>query len=366
MESTVKQDLFLTHVGEAGGAELKVMRICDGLDKKTLEFMVFNKGSILHNLKDRGIQTSILPMPKTLRDFQKEAGILSVLKTIPSVISMLGKLANKCQQYDRIICISQKSFILAALTKPLHRKPIIWFMNDILSEEQFSKTLILLLTKLFRLAPDHIIVNSEASLQAWIKAGGRKNNVHIIYPGNDVQDIEKQLEDRESINAYKKKFSPRGYPLIGIFGRLSAWKGQDVFIKAISEIEEVAGVIVGGALFGEEAYENELKELAVEANVHDRLVFAGHIKDVVKAMAACDIVAHCSTAPEPFGSVITEAQLADRPVVVTKAGGALEIVLDHETGYLTPPGSVPDLVSAIEMILRSSEKTKIIWKSLEK
>ena len=104
----------------------------------------------------------------------------------------------------------------------------------------------------------------------------------------------------------------------------------------------------------------ELKELAVEANVHDRLVFAGHIKDVVKAMAACDIVAHCSTAPEPFGSVITEAQLADRPVVVTKAGGALEIVLDHETGYLTPPGSVPDLVSAIEMILRSSEKTKIM------
>ena len=107
------------------------------------------------------------------------------------------------------------------------------------------------------------------------------------------------------------------------------------------------GVIVGGALFGEEAYEEKLKELTRELGIADRVTFAGHLDDVPKVMAACDVVVHCSTAPEPFGLVIVEAMMVGTPVIASAAGGAREIVVHGETGLLTPPGDENTLASAI-------------------
>lgn len=62
-------------------------------------------------------------------------------------------------------------------------------------------------------------------------------------------------------------------------------------------------------------------------------------------MAACDVF----TAPsryESFGLVFLEAMRAGKPVVATSVGGIPEVVIDGETGFLVPPGSVVELVAA--------------------
>ena len=64
-------------------------------------------------------------------------------------------------------------------------------------------------------------------------------------------------------------------------------------------------------------------------------------------MAACNIVVHTSTEPEPFGRVIVEGQLARRPVIATAAGGALELIQDGVTGRLVPPGDPLALAQTI-------------------
>jgi len=51
-------------------------------------------------------------------------------------------------------------------------------------------------------------------------------------------------------------------------------------------------------------------------------------------MTACDLVAHTSTVPEPFGRVIVEAMLCERPVVAAGAGGVVELVEPGKTGWL--------------------------------
>ncbi|MEM6452231.1 MAG: glycosyltransferase family 4 protein, partial [Cyanobacteria bacterium P01_D01_bin.105] len=75
--------------------------------------------------------------------------------------------------------------------------------------------------------------------------------------------------------------------------------------------------------------------------------FLGFRTDVPDLMAACDLVAHTSTASEPFGRVIVEAMLCGRPVVAAAAGGAIEIVEHGTTGWLTPPGNAAKLADII-------------------
>jgi glycosyltransferase involved in cell wall biosynthesis len=327
--------LFLTHVGDTGGAELKMIDLCRTV-RCCAEIMLFQHGSLEDILRAQDIAVSVCPMPSTASSVRKEGGILSILRAIPGALSMVRNVARKGRKFDVLVCFSQKSFVIASLAKPFMRRPILWFMNDILSPSHFSRALIRVLVLLSRFSADHIALNSQASLNAWHEAGGRRRGVSVIYPGIQDEQIVAQLQNSQRIAAYKAKYSPNQKPLIGMFGRLCRWKGQDVFLRALARLPDVNAIIVGGPFFAEQDYEREIRKLAADLGLAERVTFVGHVTDVMTLMAACDVVAHCSTAPEPFGLVIAEAMLAGTPVIASDAGGAREIVIPGETGQLTP------------------------------
>jgi glycosyltransferase involved in cell wall biosynthesis len=142
------------------------------------------------------------------------------------------------------------------------------------------------------------------------------------------------------------------------------WKGQAVFIRALAQvvraIPNVRGLIVGawhaeddkpGRLGGGEAYYRELSALADHLGAPIR--FTGFVRDPGKVYAAADVIAHTSTAPEPFGRTVIEAMMAGRPVVATNAGALPEIVADGVSGILTPPGDAAALAAALADLLTS-------------
>lgn len=144
-------------------------------------------------------------------------------------------------------------------------------------------------------------------------------------------------------------------PVAAIFGRLVRWKGQDVFVKALALLArrgvEVEGWVVGGSSFGDgEAYETELRELAREGGIEDRVHLLGFRRDVAALMQRCDVVCHASQF-EPFGMVIIEAMMAGKPVVASDVSGPKESVVDGETGRLVSPGSPEALADALAELL---------------
>jgi glycosyltransferase involved in cell wall biosynthesis len=346
--------LFLTHVGDPGGAEMKMIDLCQATRSRA-EVMLFQHGSLEAILRRQAIAVSVCAMPSSARDVRKEGGLRSIARAVPAVLSMIRNVARKGRQFDVVVCFSQKSFMLASLAKPFMRRPILWFMNDILSPEHFSRTMIRLLVLVSRYSADHIVLNSQASLSAWRRAGGRESAVSVVYPGLQVEQIMGQLQDLPAIALHKSKYSPHGKPLVGMFGRIGRWKGQEVFLRAIARLPDARAVIVGGALFGEEEYERKVRKLASDLGLSDRVTFVGHVSEVMTLMAACDVVAHCSTAPEPFGLVIAEAMLAGTPVIASDAGGAREIVTPEETGQLTPLEDHEALAAAIARYLANPQ-----------
>jgi glycosyltransferase involved in cell wall biosynthesis len=231
------------------------------------------------------------------------------------------------------------------------RRPIVWFMNDILSTDHFSPLMIRMVTGLARIAADQVALVSRQAMDAWVRAGGRRRGANVVISGIDTDDIARQLEDRARVVSYRARFTPDGRPLIGMFGRICRWKGQDVFLRAMAQVPGARAIVVGGTFFEEREFEQELKRLVSELALSERVEFVGHVEDPITLMAACDVVAHCSTAPEPSGRVITEAMFAGTPVIGSNAGGVPEFIVQNETGQLTPLNDHEALAEAIRRYL---------------
>lgn len=153
--------------------------------------------------------------------------------------------------------------------------------------------------------------------------------------------------------------------LLGSFGRLQRWKGQDIFIAAAAEVArarpKAAFTVVGGSVFGlEPEYFESLRRDAAAAGLADRLRFTGFRSDVPRLMAACDIICHTSRVPEPFGLVIIEAMALGRPVIATSGGGPSEIIADDSLGLLVPPEDPGALARAmIALIDAPAQRQKL-------
>ena len=128
-------------------------------------------------------------------------------------------------------------------------------------------------------------------------------------------------------------------PVVGIIGRITSYKQQDLFVRAIpwvaKAVPEARFVIVGNASERERAYEGELRRLASKLQVEDRLAFLGHRTDALEIMT--ELTVCCLTSDrEPFPRTVLEAQLAGCAVIASDTGGCPEMIEGGVTGLLFP------------------------------
>jgi glycosyltransferase involved in cell wall biosynthesis len=180
--------------------------------------------------------------------------------------------------------------------------------------------------------------------------------IHKVHPGADVESI---VRRRGSGEAVRRELAVDGGPLIGIVGRLEEWKGQDLFLRAAARVAagrpDARFAVVGGAFLGYEGtYPADLRVLAAELGIADRVHFAGHVEDVFPWLDALDVCVH-TTCGEPFGLVLVEAMAIGTPLVAPALAGPSEIVEDGRSGLLVAPGLDAPLAVAVEAILADPE-----------
>lgn len=133
-------------------------------------------------------------------------------------------------------------------------------------------------------------------------------------------------------------------------GRLSRYKGFDVLIEALAQVEDAGLLLVGS---GE--CRRELEAQVAARRLGDRVRFAGELDDdaLASAYAAADaFVLPSLDRGEAFGLVLLEAMRAGLPVAASAipGSGVGEVVVDGGTGLLVAPGDVAGLASALRAL----------------
>lgn len=184
--------------------------------------------------------------------------------------------------------------------------------------------------------------------------------VSVLHPGADLKAFRPDLPTDD----LRETHGIGDRPLVVCVSRLVARKGQDVLIRAMRDVclhvPDAALLIVGGG-----PYENRLRELAGEAPAGS-VVFAGQVSeaDLPRYYAAGDVFAMpCRSRlggleVEGWGNVFIEAAACGKPVVVGDSGGAVEAVVDGETGLLVRGDDVAAVAAAVGDLLGDPERAR--------
>jgi glycosyltransferase involved in cell wall biosynthesis len=348
--------LFLDHVGALGGAELCLIDLVRHT-RDRCKVILMAQGPLQDALKAVGADVTVLALPDEISRVRRTSGFLHGLFAAPQVIRLAWKMARQAKSFDIIWANSQKSFIIACFASVLARRPLVWQMHDILNADHFSPSNRRIAVSLANHFATRVVTVSNTGRQSFIDSNGKPELACVVYNGIDAATFGSIPGGIPSPRTLREEFGIGTEPLVGVFGRLTPWKGQDVLIRALPSLPGVHAVFVGEALFKETDYASSLRTLAAELGVSDRAHFAGFRADVAGAMAEVDLVAHTSTAPEPFGRVLVEAMLARKPLIAAAAGGAAEIVSHGHDGVLVPPGNPALLATAILELLENPSAT---------
>ncbi|MCC5601439.1 glycosyltransferase family 4 protein [Nostoc favosum] len=346
---------FLDQSGKPGGAELCLIDIAKPYGDCALVGL-FADGSFKSLLQQNNIPVEVLATQAI--QVRKESSLLQGLKSLGQLAPLITKVVKIAREYDLIYANTQKALVVGALASFFSRRPLVYHLHDILSTEHFSQTNLRIAVNLANRFASLVIANSQASKTAFIQAGGRTDIIEVVYNGFETKNHQ---TDESDIDKLQQQLGLQGKFVVGHFSRLAPWKGQHILIDALAKCPpEVTAILVGDALFGEQDYVQQLHQQVAELGLENRVKFLGFRSDIPQLMAACDLVAHTSTSPEPFGRVIVEAMLCGKPVVAAKAGGVMELVEHGLNGFLVTPGEPQELAQVIITCLQETEITATI------
>jgi glycosyltransferase involved in cell wall biosynthesis len=337
--------LFVDQTGELGGAELCLADLAIQLRNRASVFL-FETGPFEELLKQNGVEIRLANQGVPKPSVSKHSKFHTYVFALPGLMSLIADLARAAKGFDLLYANTAKAMMVTTGVALLLRKPFIFHLHDMIDAAHFSGLNRWLLVMAANLATG-IVANSEATAAAYRRAGGRNRNLRVVPNGFRAELFRKDGPELQPAIARE------GKSIVGMFGRITNWKGQKVLIRALAQVPDVTAVFVGAPLFTDEDrnYQEELVVQAKELGVADRVQFVGFQRNILPYLKAVDLVVHCSISPEPFGRVIVEALLAGKPVIATRGGAPAEIIEDGVTGVLVNPGESGELAAAIRSLL---------------
>lgn len=330
---------YLGHGARLSGGELALLRQLPALYAVDPVVVLGEDGPVVDELRVLGIPTEVLAMSERLRETRRgEATLgqlgLGRLVDLVTYVAALRRTVRRLRP-DVLHTNTLKAALLGGVAGRSCGVPVVWHLRDRIAEEYLPAGAVHLVRLAARILPSAIVANSASTL--------------ATVPGGRLRLVIASPLDPHAVPG------PRGEGpfTVTMVGRLSPWKGQDLFLEAFAKafpFGDARARIVGEALFGEEAYAAALRDLVVHLGIADRVDFLGFQRDVAPLLQTSDVQVVASRIPEPFGNVVLEGMACGVTVVAPNAGGPAEMVVDGETGVLVPSDDVEALAEALEAL----------------
>jgi glycosyltransferase involved in cell wall biosynthesis len=174
-------------------------------------------------------------------------------------------------------------------------------------------------------------------------------NTEYFDPNNIKQDDIIKLKNLWKLDKNKK--------IILLPGRLTSWKGQEMFIESLNifrstnpEIDFTA--IILGTDQGRTVFRKKIESLVQQHDLTKNIKFVDHCKKMPLAYYLSDVVVSSSIEPEAFGRVSIEAQSMKKPIIASNIGGSNETIIDNKTGLLFESGNPQALSNKLKEIIK--------------
>jgi len=362
--------VFLSPTGQAGGAEAALHDLLAGLREShpswSLRLIVASDGPLVERVEALGVPVDVLPFPASvarLGDWGVGRGwwarVRFLMRCAATALPAVGYLQRlrrmlRSNQPDVIHTNGLKMHLLGAWARP-RGSAVLWHLHDYAGRRPFT-------ARLLRRSADRcaaVVANSQSVAADVRQVCGGAVPVHPVW---NAIDLDRFAPDGPRIDLDAVSGLPAADDVlrVGLVATFARWKGHETFLRALAMLPaslRVRGYIVGGPVYetsGSQTSVSELRERVRALGLEGRVGFTGFVPDASTAMRALDIVVHASTDPEPFGLVIAEAMACRKPVVVSRAGGASELIESGVNALAFTPGEAAELAQRIEELARDA------------
>ena len=358
---TIKMRIvYLNHSGKVSGAEISLLTFFKGLKgRKEIEPILVcpAKGPLKRRTQSMGLP--VVDMESFEAGFASNP--LSFIGYGFRLVKIARRLAAIVKKFnaDLIDANSVRAGLVASASSLFHKMPIVVHVRDCVPRNRIG----ILTRRIIASRASTIIANSSYVAHHFALDGSIFRKIEVVYNSLDLSTFDPEKVDG---NEFKRMFKLNGsYPLLGVVGQISPWKGLVDVIRAIpnvlSSFPEALLLLVGEpkfdavtARYDTVAYFKELHSLVEELNLKKHVVFIGERSDIPQVMKAIDLLILASW-EEPFGRVLIEAMAMEKPVISTNVGGPTEIVEDGFNGVLVRPKN-PDVIAQAVIELASKRK----------
>lgn len=273
-----------------------------------------------------------------------------------------------------------KNFFDTAKPDIIHAHNMHYFTRihpEVLSQEAKSRNIPLILTAhnvwdepIFldltaKFPWDHIIAVSHFIKKEISGAGFDEKKITVIHHGIDTEKF-KAAENLDPL--YDNYPKLKGKRVIFHPARISLGKGSDIAIKATSIIRKYidnAFLVLAGSgniidwdehMEGDMAFMSDLISiLGLKDAVY---IDSFSLDQMAELYNLAEVCVYPSSAQEPFGLTMLEAQATEKPMIVTKAGGMPEIIHDGINGYVVPIRDHEEIALRALMLMQDKDLQK--------
>jgi len=317
-----------------GGAETMLQGLLDGAGAggHELEPVFFEAGPWCQELREAGVRVEVI-----------EAGRLRQAHRWAATVARLARLL-RAREPDVVLNWSAKTQLYGSPAAVLagQRERVVWWQHGFARRDWLDGSAT-------ALPAAAVGCTSAAAAHAQARLRPRRRTF-VVAAGSPVprpDEVPAALE------------LPDDRPIVGLVGRLQAWKGQDRLLRAQRQLRdrghEIHTLIVGGDSYERSPdYAASLLPLARELGIADAVTMTGEVPDAAPYIRRMDILVNASDR-EPFGIVILEAMARGVAVVAVDSGGPPEFVEDGRTGVLARSGEPNALADALQRLLVSPD-----------
>lgn len=317
-----------------------------------VHLVVSEDGPLVELFKAMGAKTSIVRLGVLRKRYMNFMGLLNRIKVLTIAYFKLRSLIK--EEQVNIIYSNTTPVIIGGFISKTMGIPNVWHIHEIMDPK--GSLVHRIFSKIIKHSSTKVIVVSDAVYQNWLPYLGSKKLIRIYngIPMLSANSLHTTIRDELYLGSDDI--------LVGMVGRLNLHKGQFYFLEIAKELIRVNAflkfIIVGDAFSGYEYLYDQLRDFIKSNGLEKHVFYLGYRTDIAEIISALDVFVLPSIHPDSFPTVVLEAMALGKPVVATKQGGALEQLVNIETGLFIPINDSVEAASIMQPLLSNEELRK--------